>query len=124
MLRFLSSEWLAALDGAAAASDAGAGMDHDDELVVEQVVDSTTYHLVLAASGTSVRAGPHPRPTVRFTTDRVTAAAMYQGTQSALGALRSGGLEVRGDLAQLERHRARLDQLDAAFRAVRYDTEV
>ncbi len=124
MVRFLSREWLAALDEAAAASGAGLGMEAGDELVVEQVVETTIYHVVVSAGGAAVRPGPHAMPTVRFTTDSATAAAMHTGAQSALGAFRAGRLEVRGDLATLERHRAHLDQLDEAFQAVQAATEV
>lgn len=144
-MAFLSDEWIAALDQAAASSGVGAGLSPDEEVSIEQVVvaqpsagagpivgdaaydaagEPVVYHLVLAGDGASVKPGRHSQPMVRFTTDRATAGAIYAGEQSALGAFRLGLLEVQGDLAALERHRAELDLLDKSFQSVRAVTEI
>ncbi len=133
VVEFLSQEWIEALD--AAASAAGARRDAaaestsaapDGEIVIQQIVvdasgSETAYHLVLA-DGVSVRPGRAVSPTITFTTDRETAAAVSQGAQSAQAAFMTGRLRIAGDVQTLTAHQAATSDIDDLFAAVRAAT--
>lgn len=132
-MRFLSPEWIDALDRAASAAPPPLS---DATLVVQQTVvdaDETspsgaTWHVVMDPSGVRVRAGSAPAvpgsPVVRFTTDRATAVAVLHGELAAQAAFMRGDLRVGGDTAALVDHADSLAALDDLFAAVRADTEV
>jgi len=125
-VRFLSDEWLAALDAAAVAAGPGA-TPLDARLVVEQVVqggrDPVRYHLVLDPSGGRVHRGPADRPDLVVTVDRVTAVALARGEENAQHALAAGRCKLRGRLDLLATHVEALQALDDVFAAVRAATD-
>jgi hypothetical protein len=140
--RFLSAEWIEALDRALAADGAAAQLPTPDggPLVVEQRITpapaadgaagpaeggpgeaDAVFHVVLGDGKACALAGPAPAPTLRFTQDRDTAWSIATGRQSAQAAFMTGRLQVGGDL------RALLDErfigiLGDAFAAVRAET--
>lgn len=129
MVRFLSAEWVAALDEAARRDERLAALPPDVDLVVEQVVTGTpdgdvTYHVTLGSGTATVQAGPAPSPTVRFTQDLATALDIASGRGSAQRAFMTGKLRVGGDLRVLLDHGEALAQLDDAFAAVRAQTDL
>lgn len=137
MVEFLSQEWIEALDAAASEASArrqpttGASAEStsvapDGEIIIQQIVvepsgRETAYHLVLA-DGVSVRAGRAASPTITFTTDRDTAAAVSRGAQSAQAAFMTGRLRIAGDVQTLTAHQAAASDIDDLFAAVRATT--
>jgi putative sterol carrier protein len=129
MVRFLTTEWLAALDRAARADASLATATADLALVVEQEVTglpagSFTYHITFDHGSVSVAEGPAPVADVRFTQDVATARAIAAGTGSAQRAFMTGDLRVGGDLRVLLDHQVALSTLDDVFADVRARTEV
>ncbi len=120
MPRYLSPDWIEALDASLASSGFAPGV----RLVIQHVVDDdTAYYVAIEDERASVRAGRAEEPTVTFTQDRATAAEIAQGRVSAQQAFMSGRLGVRGDLATLAGSQEVMDELDRAFRSVREHTE-
>jgi len=129
VLRFLSREWLDALDEAARLDPSLATATTSVELVVEQQVtdgdgSDVTYHVVLDHGRAAVTAGPAPHATVRFSQDRATALAIAAGVESAQRAFMTGRLRVGGDLRALFEHQDALLALDDVFAAVRARTDL
>ena len=128
MLAFLSDPWIEALDHAA--TDAGnlAELTVGMALVIEQeVVDgdrTVTYHVVIDDGRVSVRPGPAPTATVRFSQDADTARAVAAGELSAQRAFMTGRLRVGGDLTVLLAHGEALAELDDVFASVRARTDL
>jgi hypothetical protein len=126
---FLSPAWLAALREAAERAPVPAGVGADGpRVVVQQVVTGgprgiVEYHVVVDRGVTSVRAGRAPDPTITFTQDRDTAAAVSRGELSAQGAFMTGRIRVRGNLTDLIERQAVLAGLDDMFASVRDTTE-
>jgi PPE-repeat protein len=128
MLTFLSDEWIEALDAAAAADEQLAALTAELDLTIEQEVTDgplgdVRYHVTFDRGTVSVASGAAASPTVRFTQDHRTAAAIANGTGSAQRAFMTGQLQVGGDLRVLLSHTEVLTQLDDAFAAVRARTE-
>lgn len=129
VVAFLSDEWVAALDAAAASSAGLAQALAGVHLVVEQGVtgpgpdDVVTYHVTVDDGRVSVRPGPATAPTVRFRQDRATAAAIASGETSAQRAFMTGRLRVGGDLSVLANHGEALSELGDVFASVRAETE-
>lgn len=129
MVAFLSDEWIEALDRAAADDPGLRAHGAEVSLVIEQEVTggpqgSVTYHVVLDRGRASVHPGPADEPTVRFSQDYETAAAIALGTGSAQRAFMTGKLRVGGDLRVLLDHGDALAQLGDVFSSVRAVTEV
>lgn len=132
MIRFLSAEWIDAVD---AAVD-GAGIDPPEgdppvdgsALVLQQHVSGgssggpISYHIVVGTDGVRVRPGVVDEPTVSFSQDYATAAAISQGQQSAQAAFMAGRLRLGGDVAALLAHHELLSRLTDAFADVRART--
>jgi hypothetical protein len=124
VLVFLSDEWLAALDEAAAAAPSGpSGRDHG-HLVIQQIVSAAgegdrAYYVMLDDGHMSVRPGRAEDPTVVFSTDLATARSIASGEQSAQTAFIQGRLRLGGDAGTLVRHAASLGLLDEVFAPVR-----
>lgn len=131
MLRFLSDEWIAALDAAAATSTALDGAIGGDEvLVVEHVVHdgsggdgAVAFHLRLGSGPARVRPGHADDPTVTFTQSRATAQAIASGTTSAQAAFMAGALRLGGRVDLLIEHHGALAEVDDVFAAVRERTD-
>lgn len=136
MPRYLSPEWLAELDracrGNRPTARPGPGGHLAEQLVVQQLVSDgpqgpVAYHLDIDQETVMVRAGMAPEPTVTFSQDYETAAAVAKGELSAQGAFMAGRVQVRGDLVRLvELHGSvtgLTETIGAATRALRDRTE-
>src|SRR4051812_30884271 len=99
MARFLSPEWL---DELTAAADTGGGPD-GPPFTLQQVVTGGTdgevaWSVTIGDGKVAVARGRRPEPTVTFTQDRPTAAAIHHGELSAQTAFMTGRLRVGGDV--------------------------
>jgi alkyl sulfatase BDS1-like metallo-beta-lactamase superfamily hydrolase len=120
-LRFLSHEWIAALDGARIASDAPVS------IVIEQHVvdgdDVITWHVVIDDHVAHVRSGPADQAAhVTFVQDRATATAITRGELNAQLAFIDGRVRLTGDVRVLIDHADVFARLDDAWRPVRERT--
>lgn len=128
MVAFLSPAWVRALDDAARDHPGLADAAADLDLVVEQEVTDgpdgpVRFHVVFDHGSVRVRSGPASHPTVRFSQDVATAAAIATGAESAQRAFMTGRLQVGGDLRVLLDGREALAALDDVFATVRAATE-
>lgn len=126
MVRFLSDEWIAALDSAAQE----ASMPPDVRLTIQQVVTGeggaggeVRYHLVLADGRLRVHPGEAVDPDVTLVQARDVAAALSRGELNAQQALEAGRLKLRGDISHLGRQGKALTAVEDVFGAVRAATE-
>ena len=123
MSRFLTPEWIAALDTAAREAAVPAGV----HLTIQQIVtgddgegaDDVRYHLVLDAGRLRVHAGDAPAADVTLVQTRAVAAALSRGELNAQQALEAGRLKLRGDIGHLAREGRALTALADVFAAVR-----
>jgi hypothetical protein len=125
--RFLSAEWVDALDRALSDGPAGEADLDGATVVIEQTVsrpgaEPVQYHLVLAPSQCSAGLGIAERADVRITTDYDTAARISRGELSGQAAFMSGRLRVGGDTRVLVEHGEALARLPDLFAAVRAET--
>ena len=123
MVRFLSPEWIAALDAAAREATVPAGV----RLTIQQIVtdgsgDEVRYHLVLDEGRLQVLPGEAESPDVTLVQTRDVAAALSSGTLNAQQALEAGRLKLRGDIGHLAREGKALGAMEDVFAAVRADT--
>ena len=124
MIRFLSPEWIAALDAAAREATVPAGV----RLTIQQVVtddggdEEVSYHLVLEEGRLRVFAGEAAAPDVTLVQTREVAAALSRGELNAQQALESGRLKLRGEIGHLAREGKALSAMEDVFAAVRADT--
>lgn len=128
MARYLSDEWLAALDEAAQQSRALRTATAGVHLVIQHVVTGTpdgdvSYHVVIDDGAVRFRPGVADEPTVTFRQDHATAVAVAKGELSAQAAFLNGTMAVRGDLTTLATHGDALTGVDGALDAVRAATE-
>ena len=119
MARFLSIEWIDALDAAASAIN----LEALPALCIEHHVDGFVYHVAYEDGCVHFRVGEAQEPTVRFTTDRVTAASIARGELSAQRAFMNGFLRVDGDTLRLANAQPSLRQLPDFFADMRSTTE-
>jgi putative sterol carrier protein len=121
VVRFLSPEWVRALDEAAAELDVdGIGLDG---LVVAYDVEGFGYRVVFGPGGVRVAQGASPDATVTIRADRATAEAIARGDLSAQRAFMGGRLRIGGDATALVRAQVAIASLPDLFAAVRPDTE-
>lgn len=126
MARFLSDEWVDALDRALAAADPPA---LDAPLTIQHVVTDVpergevVYHLRLDAKRCRAGRGPADDVTVSFTQTYDTAAGIAAGTASAQAAFMAGELRLGGRVDQLMAHHTTIAELDDVLASVRADTE-
>lgn len=120
----LSPDWLGELQ--AAASGVAPQLAGSPAIVVQHEVGDpagdVVFHVEMGPSGISVLPGPADRPTVTFTQDRSTAAAITRGELSAQTAYITGRLRVRGDVTALVGTSPALVALDDLFATVRERT--
>jgi hypothetical protein len=125
-VRFLSDEWLAALDLAARSRVPPADDPLADvTMTVEQIVtDARSWRLVVDRGSLSVQPGPGPgvERVVRLVSDRSTAAEIAAGRRAALDAFITGDLVIGGDVRPLIEHGAALEALGDLFAGVRAET--
>jgi putative sterol carrier protein len=117
--RYLSPEWIEALDAALASSVFAPGR----RLVIQQIVGDDAWYVIVGDGRARVVVGRAGHPTVTFTQDPATAAEIAQGRLSAQQAFMSGRLRVRGDLPSLAGAQDVLAELDRAFASARDQTE-
>ncbi len=128
MPRYLSPEWLHALAGAIGEAESLKRASAGVSLVVQQVVTGgpegdVSYHVTVDDGRVAVLAGESGEPTVTFTQDYETAAAVAQGELSAQGAFMTGRIRVRGDLPRLMECQSVFGGVDDATRSLRRVTE-
>jgi putative sterol carrier protein len=120
-IRYLSDEWLAALDRAAKTLTS----DPDRPVVIEQTVRDGEHEIVwhtTVSQTVRVVPGPAVDAAIRFSSDRETALAITSGRLSAQRAFLDGRLHLRGDVGALMAARPSLAALADGFAAVRADT--
>lgn len=123
MVRYLSREWVDALD--VALSSAGApGVEVP--LVIQQRVHAdppVEWHLVVGADGAAARWGRAEHPTVELSQDLATALAVAQGHTSSEEALLTGRIVVRGDVGAAAANREVFARLGDALAELRTRTD-
>jgi hypothetical protein len=127
MPRYLSPEWLEAAQRAIDASTTVRHATSGVDIVVQHVVTGrtdgdVTYHLRIGADGIRLCPGEAPDPTVVFTEDYDTAAAIGRGELSAQGAFMTGRIRVRGDLPRLVGHSDAFSGIDDVLAGLRIET--
>ena len=126
MVRFLSAEWIDAVDRAAAGSDEARRASIGASLTIQQRVQhpngDVAWHVRFDDGEVRVRPGEAPDADVTFEQDRTTAVCVATGELSAQAAFMDGRLRVRGDVPALTRHRDALVGLDEALRSIRDTT--
>lgn len=138
--RFLSDEWIAEMDSAARSSTELADLfdgTEIDRLVIEHVVTGASpsdpgdetpdveaaFHLVLGPGPARAVAGRAADPTITFSQDHATAAAISSGRTSAQAAFMAGRLRIGGRVDLLLAHHGLLADVDDVFAEVRARTE-
>jgi putative sterol carrier protein len=124
MVRFLSPEWIAALDAAARE----AAVPPAVSLTIQQIVTDdggggeVRYHLVFDDGRCRVVPGDAEAPDVTLVQTRDVAAALSRGELNAQQALEAGRLKLRGDLGHLAKQGKALGAMEDVFAAVRAET--
>ncbi|HEV7536868.1 MAG TPA: SCP2 sterol-binding domain-containing protein [Acidimicrobiia bacterium] len=123
MARFLTPEWIAALDAAGGEAAVPAGV----RLTIQQIVtdeggDDVRYHLVLVDGHVRVHPGEAAGADVTLVQTREVAAALSRGELNAQQALEAGRLKLRGDIGHLAREGRALTAVTDVFAAVRAAT--
>jgi putative sterol carrier protein len=120
MIRFLSAEWVAALDAAAGEAIVPVGV----RLTIQQIVTGdgdgdVRYHLVFDGGRLRVNPGQAEAADVTLVQTRDVAAALSRGELNAQQALEAGRLKLRGDIGHLAREGRALSAMEDVFAAVR-----
>ena len=123
MPRFLTSEWIAALDAAAREATVPAGV----RLTIQQIVTDgpdgeVRYHLAFGDGRLRVHAGDADAADVTLVQTGAVAAALSRGELNAQQALEAGRLKLRGDIGRLAREGRALTAVEDVFAAVRAAT--
>jgi len=119
-VQFLSPEWRRALREAAATNGLTRDQTCSIGIEVHDGVDRIAWRMHLGPDGVMIDEGS---PDVTLVVDRVTAAALAQGTLNAQRALTDGRLSIRGDARTLAAADATLAALGDVFAAVRAATD-
>lgn len=103
------------------------GEDGGARLVVQQQVEggpdgTVVWHVLVDGTTPRMRVGPHPSPTVTFTQEYATAAAVAQGHLSAQEAFMTGRITLGGDAGALIAAAPAMTHLGDALAAVRAET--
>ena len=126
MAEFLSDEWIAAMNSAAAGSDALRHATSKVRITIQQVVKSgedERCYLVRVDNGkVSVEPGRDPGADLTITEDAETAAALARGEMSPQIAFMLGRIRVSGDMPALMASYEALAEADDAFAPVRAAT--
>ena len=124
MPQFLSAGWLDAMSAAAV----GAAVSVvEPAIVVQQVVTDpdraeVAWWIELGGGTIALGTGRAATPTVTFTQDVETAAAINRGVLSAQAAFMTGRLRVHGNVQVLLDRQDELIGVDDVFASVRADT--
>ena len=123
MARFLTAEWIDALDAAARQAAVPAGVCVTiQQIVTDETEGDVRYHLILDDGRLTVRPGEAATADVTLVQSREVAAALSRGELNAQQALEAGRLKLRGDIGQLARHGKALTAVEDVFAAVRAAT--
>lgn len=128
LVRYLSPEWIDAVQAELVATDALAGVSGDTEIGVTQVVTDTpdgtvTYHLQVGAGTAAFAMGVADPEHVRFMQDWATATAVATGHLSAQEAFINGRIVLVGDQQKLLASQPVFGALDQVFNTVRARTD-
>ena len=126
-MRYLSLDWIDALTGRVASSDALAGLARAHSVAVTQVVTGTpegdvTYHFAVGDGAATFGAGPAADEDVRLTQDWDTAVGVATGRLNAQEVFIGGRIRVSGNVQKLLESEAVFAALDAVFESVRTET--
>jgi len=127
-VRYLGSQWLAAVGTAVASSERLQALAGDHEIGLTQVVTGTphgdvTYHLQVAGGRASIGSGPADPEHVRFTERWETAVAVATGEVNPQEPFLNGDIVFTGDHERLIRAGDLFAEMDAAFESVREQTD-
>jgi putative sterol carrier protein len=124
VVKFLTDEWVSALDHEASGHVAPIAETFVVEYRVQVEADQWfVYQVSFDADRITVSKGAPSTPTVVLSTDRVTARGVATNTMSAQAAFMAGQLRLGGDTMAMVRNRDSLASLDDIFEAVRTITE-
>lgn len=126
-MRYLSLDWIEAVDRAVAANKPIQELVPSHEIGVTQVVTDgpdgdVTYHLQVGDGAIAVAAGPADPEHVRMEQSWETAVAVATGSLNAQEAFVSGQIRLHGDQQRLLDSQPLFGALDSVFKAVREDT--
>lgn len=128
LVRYLSPEWIDAVQAELAATDALAEVVDGHDVGITQVVTDTpdgtvVYHLQVGDGQASFAAGPADPEHVRFSQDWSTATAVATGHLSAQEAFINGRILLVGDQQKLMDSQPVFGALDQVFNTVRARTD-
>lgn len=127
-VRYLGSQWLAAVEQAVASSERLQALAVDHEIGLTQVVTGTphgdvTYHLQVEGGRARIGAGPANPEHVRFTERWETAVAVATGEVNPQEPFLNGDIAFSGDHERLIQAGDLFAEMDAAFESVRAQTD-
>ena len=127
-VRYLGSQWLAAVAEAVASSERLQALAGDHEIGLTQVVTGAphgdvTYHLQVSGGRAAIGAGPADPEHVRFTERWETAVAVATGAMNPQEPFLNGDIVFTGDHERLVRAGDLFAEMDAAFESVRELTD-
>ena len=128
MLRYLSLEWIDAVAARVADDRNLAGLAHEHEIGLTQLVTGgpegdVTYHLQVGGGSVAFAPGLADPEHVRMEQSWDTAVAVATGTLNAQEAFIGGQIRLHGDQGRLLAAQPVFGALDAVFADVRADTE-
>ena len=124
MVKFLTDEWVSALDREARAHVSPIAETFVAEYRVQLETNSWfVYQIRFDDEGVTVRTGTPSPATIVLSTDRATAHGVAANTVSAQAAFMAGQLRLDGDTMAMVRNHDALASLDDIFAAVRTITE-
>jgi putative sterol carrier protein len=128
VVRFLSDEWLAALNEGVACNEDVSSAASGVHLTIQQVVVDNTGHEVCYATRVEdgrvrFEPGPADDAQVTITEDYDTAAALAQGATTPQDAILAGKVRMSGDVGALLKGQEVLERVRACFDGVRARTE-
>lgn len=126
-MRYLSLEWIEAMQANVAASESMEQLSAFHDIGVTQVITdgpegTVTYHLQVGDGAASFGAGPAPTEHVRMEQSWETAVAVATETMPAQEIFIKGLVRITGDTERLVRCAPVFAALDAAFESVREQT--
>jgi putative sterol carrier protein len=126
-VRYLSLDWIDAVDRAVAANEPIQELAPTHEIGVTQVVTDgpdgdVTYHLQVGGGAIAFAAGPAEPEHVRMEQSWETAVAVATGSLNAQEAFVSGRIRLHGDQQRLLDSQPLFGALDSVFKAVREET--
>ncbi|MBT8215782.1 MAG: hypothetical protein HKN74_07350 [Acidimicrobiia bacterium] len=120
-VKFLSDEWLAAVNDALAGDDAYQSATATTDLSLQFVVadapeGDVEYHATMANGTTTYAAGPNESADATIRSNYDTAVAISKGDLNTQAAFISGKLKVEGNLAKIMMNQSALTALAEALK--------